>query len=45
MNYCASFIVRDGMPASVMINLDLNDDDSMTDIASKNKCDICLVLY
>ena len=44
MNYWASDIARDEMPEPVLINLVSGDDDSMTDTASENEDDICLVL-
>ena len=45
MNYWAIDIARDEMPALVVINLDSDDDNSITDIASEDEEDICLVLF
>ena len=44
MNYWASDITRDEMPEPVVVNLDSDDDDWMTDTASTKEDDICLVL-
>ena len=39
-NYRASAIARDTMPEPVVIDLDSDDDDSLTDTASKNESEI-----
>ena len=40
MKYWASVITSDAMPESLMINLDSDDDDSLTCIASENENEI-----
>ena len=44
MNYWASGIARDEIPEPVVINLDSDDDDSLTDTASESEDEICLAL-
>ena len=45
MNYWASVIARDAMPEPVVINLDSDDDDSLTGKASKHENDRDLSRY
>ena len=44
MNFWASVIARDAMPEPMVINLDSDDDDSLTDTASENENEICLLM-
>ena len=42
MNYWANAMARDVMPELVVINLDSDDDDSLTGTAIENENEICL---
>ena len=41
VNYWASAVARDEMPEPVVINLDSDYDDSLTDTANENEDEIC----
>ena len=44
VNYWSSGMARDAMPEPVVIDLNLDDDDSLTGKASENENEICLAM-